>query len=321
MHDLVSIIVPVYNTEKYLFRCLNSIWKQDYTMLEIILVDDGSPDKSGELCDELSELDNRVHVIHKKNGGLSSARNAGIEAATGKFICFVDSDDYIEEDYISTLYNLIEKHNADMAKINYIEINRDDYSEKDNCEHESVFEGNEVENAYLKLRVDSACVFMYRKSLIGDTRFPEGKTSEDIPFNFIIFQKATRFVYCPVNKYYYWHNPKSISNGPFNRNMLNYLHFREEIYNYYFKKGNEELLRLSEVLYARAAMGLMARMAFYGITDDLNENEYRQKFKKIFVNHSRAFYQDRETALSRKAIAILVFYLYPIAKILGRFVK
>ena len=93
-----------------------------------------------------------------------------------------------------------------------------------------VYEGKEVEKAFLRLRVDSACVFMYKRALIGDTRFPEGKTSEDIPFNFQIFQKASKFVYCPVNKYYYWHNPESISNGPLDRNMLNYLQFRKEIW-------------------------------------------------------------------------------------------
>ena len=321
MCELVSIIVPVYKTEKYLSRCMNSIWKQDYTRLEVILVDDGSPDKSGELCDELAQLDDRVHVIHKKNGGLSSARNAGIEASTGKYICFVDSDDYIEEDYVSTLYRLIERHNADLAKIKYIEISSDDYSEKSNSVQESIYEDNEVERAFLQLRVDSACVFMYKKSLIGDIRFPEGKTSEDIPFNFRIFQRAKKFVYQPVNKYYYWHNPESISNGPLDKNMLNYLYFREEIYNNYLGQTNEELMRLAEVLYARAAMGLMARMAIYGISDNMNEHEYRDKFKKVFKLHGRAFYHDKGTAFSRKVLAVLVFDFYPAAKILGILLK
>ena len=314
MLELVSIIVPVYKTEKYLARCINSIKKQDYTELEIIMVDDGSPDKSGELCDEIARLDGRVKVIHKSNGGLSSARNAGIEASTGKYICFIDSDDYIEKDYISTLYSLIDKYNADLAKINYIEVTSDDYSEKGKVGQELTYDGKDVEKAYLQLRVDSACVFMYRKTLIGDIRFPEGKTSEDIPFNFRIFQKAKKFVYQPVNKYYYWHNPESISNGPLDKNMLNYLYFREEVYKYYLNRDDEELLRLAEVLYARAAMGLMARMTIYGISNNMNEDEYRLKFKEIFKLHSKPFFLDKGTELSRKVLAILVFDFFQITK-------
>ena len=321
MLELVSVIVPVYKTEKYLVRCVNSIRKQDYAELEIILVDDGSPDKSGELCDEIARLDDRVQVIHKTNGGLSSARNVGIEASKGKYICFVDSDDYIEKDYVSTLYRLIDKNKADLAKIDYIEIRTDDYLDKGQSGEERFYEGKEVEKAFLQLRVDSACVFMYRKALIGDIRFPEGKTSEDIPFNFMVFQKAKKFIYLPVNKYYYWHNPESISNGPLDKNMLNYLYFREEIYKYYLKQTDEELLRLAEVLYARAAMGLMARMAIYGISDNMNEHEYGDKFKKGFKLHGRAFYHDKGTAFSRKVLAVLVFDFYPAAKILGILIK
>ena len=321
MSELVSIIVPVYKTEKYLERCIRSIQRQNYISMEIILVDDGSPDGSGNLCDELAKMDDRIRVIHKTNGGMSSARNAGIEVATGDYICFVDSDDYIEKDYVSTLYRLISENDADLAKINYIEIDKDDYSENSGISDVQLYEGKEVEEAFLKLRVDSACVFMYRRILIDDTRFPEGKTSEDIPFNFQLFQKARRFVYCPVNKYYYWHNPESISNGPLDKNMLNYLYFREDIYKSYSTGGNEKLMRMAEVLYARAAMGLMARMALYGIRPELSEAESKKLFKTIFESHAKAFYLDRDTALNRKLLSLLVFNFYPVAKLLGRFAK
>ena len=321
MDELISVIVPVYKTEKYLKRCVQSIQKQNYSNIEIILVDDGSPDRSGEMCDKLAEEDNRIKVVHKKNGGLSSARNAGIEASSGTLICFVDSDDYVEKDYVSTLYSMITDHNADLAKINYKEVDTDDYSEPGKAANISVYEGKQVEEAFLKLRVDSACVFMYKRTLIGDTRFPVGKTSEDIPFNFQIFQKASKFVFCPSNKYYYWHNPDSISNGPLDRNMLNYLHFRKEIYQHYLEKDNAELIRLSEVLYARAAMGLMARMALYGISGDMDEKECKAKFTNVFKPHAKEYYRDKETAFSRKVLAVLVFNFYPLVKIMRRFVR
>ena len=321
MGDLVSIVVPVYKTERYLRRCVDSIRRQDHPELEIILVDDGSPDNSGALCEELSREDGRIRVIHKTNGGLSSARNAGIEAARGDYICFVDSDDYVETDYVSTLFRLICEHDADLAKINYIEISSDDYSEKPAKVPERIYLGRDVEKAYLELRVDSACVFMYRKSLIGSTRFPEGKTSEDIPFNFALFQRAGRFVYLPQNKYYYWHNPDSISNGPLNKNYFNYLYFRRDIYEHYLEGTDDELIRLSEVLYARAAMGMMARMALYGIAADVREDEAKKLLSAEFAGHARVFYRDKGTAVSRKILAILVFHFYPAAKWIGRFLK
>ncbi len=319
--ELITVIIPVYKTEKYLKRCLESIISQDYTELDIILIDDGSPDKSGELCDQFSQTDNRIRVIHKSNGGLSSARNAGIESARGEYICFVDSDDFVERDYISVLYNLIKDYQVDLAKINYIEITNDHYSETTKDAKAIIYKGTAVEKAFLKLKVDSACVFMYKKTLIGTTRFPEGKTSEDIPFNFEIFQKACGLAYLPVNKYYYWHNPDSISNGPLDRDMLNYLHFRKMIFEYYQKQGNNELIQLSEALYARAAMGLMTRMSLYGISDDMNMEEYKKIFKEEFQKHSKAFYKDENIPLSRKTMAIFVFKLYPITGLIRKFIR
>lgn len=113
--DLISVIVPIYNVEDYIENGVNSIINQTYDNLEIILVDDGSKDKSSKIIDELSKLDNRIKVIHKKNGGVSSARNVGLSVASGRYIIFIDGDDYIEYDYIEYFYNLISKDNYDMA--------------------------------------------------------------------------------------------------------------------------------------------------------------------------------------------------------------
>ena len=125
--DLISIIVPVYNVEKYLHRCVSSILQQTYSKFEVILVDDGSKDASGRICDVFASKDERVRVIHKENGGLSSARNAGLDIANGKYIGFVDSDDYIENDMYEIMYNALIKNNVDIACVG---IYRDD-EEKD----------------------------------------------------------------------------------------------------------------------------------------------------------------------------------------------
>lgn len=322
MENTISVIVPVYKTEDYLQDCVNSIMNQDYLDFELILVDDGSPDQSGKICDELATRENKIKVIHKKNGGLSSARNAGLVVATGKYICFIDSDDYVAEDYLSTLYNLILKYKAELAKVEYVEVYSRNYSDTSiEVKEEMIYIGDDVERAYLDLKVDSVCVFLYSRQLIRDTRFLEGKTSEDIPFNFEIFQKARSLAYKPVKKYYYYHNPESISNGSFDKCMLNYLVFRKNIYEHYKQKSNIYLTNKSEALYARAAMGLMARMALYGISKNMDERKYRMFLKKEFDAHSKAFYSDKDVPKSRKGLAVLVFKFYPVAKVLRRFVK
>ena len=114
-NELISVIVPIYNVEKYLENCVNSILNQTYDNLEIILVDDGSPDRCPELCDKFAMLDNRIRVIHQQNGGLSKARNSGIDVARGKYLVFVDSDDTIENELIRKLYICLKKYNCKMA--------------------------------------------------------------------------------------------------------------------------------------------------------------------------------------------------------------
>ena len=114
MHELISIVIPVYNVEKYLKQCLDSIINQTYTNLEIILVDDGSTDNSGTICDYYSKIDKRIRVIHKKNEGQSIARNIGIKVSNGKYIGFLDSDDWVEQDMYRFLIENIEKYNADI---------------------------------------------------------------------------------------------------------------------------------------------------------------------------------------------------------------
>ena len=107
MEDLISVVVPIYNVENYIKKCVDSILSQTYKNLEIILVDDGSPDRCGEICDKWTKKDNRIKVIHKENGGLSDARNSGIEIAKGDYLSFIDSDDYVNKDFIKILYNLL----------------------------------------------------------------------------------------------------------------------------------------------------------------------------------------------------------------------
>ena len=184
--DLVSVIVPVYKVEKYIHECINSIINQSYDNLEIILVDDGSPDNCGDICDNYALLDNRVKVIHKENGGLSDARNAGLNIAKGEYIVFVDSDDYIDVDMISILYKRIKESRADMAICNYLFVNENNVPIREKNamlpKIDKIYTGLQIlrgvtqeEGGYFVTVWNR----MYRKELWKNIRFPKGKQHED----------------------------------------------------------------------------------------------------------------------------------------------
>ncbi len=220
MNDsLLSVIVPVYNVENYLKRCVDSIIGQTYKNLEILLIDDGSTDSSGILCDEIAKSDQRIRVIHKQNGGLSDARNAGIDAAKGEYISFIDSDDFIDTDMLELLYRNIVNDEADIAVCGIY-----DYYDKqqpkvfENIEHK-VLSCKEAIYMILDSRIISvnAVNKLYKKELFkGDLRFRKGKIAEDAFIAVDLFKRAHRISYTSEQKYYYWHRPNSITTLKFN---------------------------------------------------------------------------------------------------------
>jgi glycosyltransferase involved in cell wall biosynthesis len=227
----ISIIVPVYNVEKYIKRCVFSILHQSIKNIEIILVDDGSTDCSGVICNHLREQYASIKVIHQKNGGVSSARNAGIHLATGKYIGFVDADDWCESDMYDFLYQLAIKHHADIAMCSFI-------FEKDNgCKRvESHLNAPKMEltveegllsiSGSRKYEKASYCVWnkLFRKSLIDDhhIRFPEQViVAEDACFLTECILKAKKIVYDPIPKYHYCQNKYSALNSTKNTHIFN----------------------------------------------------------------------------------------------------
>ncbi len=216
MRDLISVIVPVYNSEKYLNRCVDSILAQTFTDLEVILADDGSTDGSGEICDAYADMDDRVVVLHKANGGLSDARNAGLDIASGDYIGFVDSDDYIEPDMYERLYNVLTEHGADISVCSR------------HMEYEP--EGRSVswakEKSLMDLTAEQAMKMMisnsdfnvavwdklYKAELFSDIRFPVGKLYEDNYVTVQVFHKSSLISYLPVPLYHYVQRPESLMN-------------------------------------------------------------------------------------------------------------
>ena len=219
--DKISIIVPIYNVEKYLEQCIESIINQDYKNLEIILVDDGSPDRCANIIDEYAKKDNRIKAFHKENGGLSDARNYGLDRATGEYICFVDSDDFVEKDFISSMYNNIKKYNVDIAACNsYDYYNKNKIKVSNYMNVEKLYNKDEANKYLYIIGYYNVGVWnkMYIRRLWNKLRFPVGKKSEDIYVMYEIINNSNGLYYSAVPKYYYRQREGSITNS----NNINY---------------------------------------------------------------------------------------------------
>ena len=258
---LISVIVPVYKTEAYLDRCVSSIRNQTYKNLEIILVDDGSPDRSGEICEGFAREDSRIRVVHKENGGLSSARNAGIDVMTGEYAAFVDSDDDIALDMIETLYGLCVTHGAQIAcggveKVNdqghvgYFNENVTDFLLLTREEAMAELLGN--------YRVtNSLCDKLIHKSIFGDLRLTEGVIYEDFDVMYRCIHRADRVVYTGAPYYRYYLSQGSILRSAFYAKQFDQvtiakrrLAFYEREYPEYLDRARVKFLEMGlEILY------------------------------------------------------------------------
>lgn len=218
--DLISIIVPVYQVEKYLEECVNSIINQTYKIIEIILIDDGSTDASGSICDDYAKRNDKIIVVHQQNKGLSGARNVGLDLAKGKYICFVDSDDYIHEDFINILYKMIKEKNAEIAICDYT---RDNFWNDSNIKNdgEYVLTSHKMLSEWHGRRTRIETVVwnkLYHRDIFGGRsnckiRFPEGKIHEDVYTSHLMIANANRIAITNKKLYCYRKNSSSITNS------------------------------------------------------------------------------------------------------------
>ena len=206
MKELISVIVPVYNCEKYIEICIRSVLQQTYTNLELILVDDGSTDGSGKVCDQYADRDTRVKVIHKENGGVSSARNWGIENAVGDWYSFVDADDFIDKDMYSILMMLQEKTKAEIVQCGYRRIENGQEAYSADSGQEYVLETEEALKYLIEgsLFGNALWTKLFSKKVIEGLWFDENlKINEDVLFNFNAFVRSEKIVYIDKAKYNY----------------------------------------------------------------------------------------------------------------------
>lgn len=242
--DKVSVIVPVYNVEDYLEECIDSILGQTYSNLEIILVDDESPDNCGQICDNYAKKDNRIKVIHKENGGLSDARNIGIENSTGKYITFIDSDDFVNERYIEILYNQLINTQSDIAICSYLRLNNNlDNINVEINEPEVLTRQETLLRLYGNNRISYviACAKLYKIELFKNIRFPKGKINEDEYIAYKLYEESNLISYNSSKLYYYRTTTDSIMNRKISIKRLDVLEtFDEQLY-YYRNQNNIEV--------------------------------------------------------------------------------
>ena len=212
----ISIIVPVYNVEKYLENCIESILNQTFKDFELILVDDGSTDNSGKICDIYEKKDSRIKVIHKNNGGLSSARNTGLDIACGKYVGFIDSDDSIHPRMYEMLYDLIKKYESDISCCNYkkiYDIFKDEYENVNSLEVIEMSNIEAIKNLYDKeigVKLVIACNKLYRKNLFDNIRYKVGRLHEDEFMAHRILYNSKKITYVDNELYYYLQREGSI---------------------------------------------------------------------------------------------------------------
>lgn len=220
VEDLISVVVPIYKVQKYLDRCVGSIVGQTYENLEIILVDDGSPDSCGAMCDEWARRDSRIKVVHKKNGGLSDARNAGVEASTGAWIGFVDSDDYIAPDMYERLHELVLQPEVGIAICGVADV-YSDHTEEPPVAKTSVMTSEEVlSDIFLnKTLMVGVPPRLYPAWLMREVASPVGKTHEDAFIVVDLFSRVEHVAVDTAPRYFYCHNEETITSSPSTRGL------------------------------------------------------------------------------------------------------
>lgn len=268
---LISVIVPVYNVEKYLDRCLNSLLNQTYKNIEIILIDDGSTDNSSSICDRYANKYSNIVVIHKKNEGQSSARNIGLQNINGEYIGFVDSDDWIANDMYTYLYNLIVTYDADGASIWFATTHSDrvdrinTLEEKENI---SILCGKNIlefhlKEATLKSGAHSMCRCIFKKDILEGMAYPEGFVNEDIPFKFEALTRCNTFIDSRLVKYYYFQASKSTTRGEFKKKDMSLFPMTERLYEMALPYDGD-IKYLAEIKKMRSDFSILARIAYYG---------------------------------------------------------
>ena len=283
---MISVIVPVYNVERYLKKCLDSIIAQTYKDLEILLIDDGSTDRSGRICNEYIS-DSRVRVFHTKNHGLSAARNFGLANARGSFIAFVDSDDWLEKDFIEKLHNIIKENNSDLAQSGYYRVVGENKEKINSTENIENIDKNEFLIRVLSPQTGFGLCPMklIKKKIIGDIRFNENlKAGEDALFNEMISQNIKKATFYGYPLYNYRINENSAVKR-FDKNYPNKYKISMEETKKYLLKNYSDNKKIMQCYYNFVAFHILLILVNYCYHPDLQKNaKERKNLVKLLKN-------------------------------------
>lgn len=297
MDELISVIVPVYNVEKYVEQCLQSIIAQTYKNIEIVVIDDGSTDSSGEICDRLAKEDSRIAVYHKSNGGVSAARNDGVEKSSGDYIAFVDSDDIIAPTYLEYLYRLLTDNDADISCCGLKQIGDHDLSSLGQCENAvTVCSGKEACKTMLSgvigkdLQLSSAGVKLYKRRIVEQYKYPQGRKFEDTATTCKYLYACKTVAISNAALYGYFQNP----NGIIQTNIKNqFAPQNDRIWaskkraEFFEANGEQELVQLAW----KKTLNIMYAISI------LNNGQYDSEIKQLLKEKSSKGFIDKLSLL------------------------
>lgn len=304
----ISVIVPVYKSEKYLDRCVQSILSQTYQDFELILVDDGSPDNSPLLCDKWAENDSRVYVIHKENGGASSARNAGLKIAKGNWIAFADSDDWLDRTALKTLYDLANQYNVPMAIGGMRVVQKYTDASIVMKQNAKVLSNADLMSRFFRLNGEpdthSVCGAIIRRDILEDYSFIEGRMNEDVETCYYLARKCEAAVYTDAPLYNYFKNIEGVTNSGFSKKKLDLLDIWD-IVQKQVEQFTPEYSYACEMNCKRARFTLLTQMSLNGY--DHHDPFMVETKRKLKREVRGAFWELMKWKMPMSRKAILVF--------------
>lgn len=274
MKDLISVIIPVFHVEAYLRRCLDSVLDQTYENMEIILVDDGSDDGCPAICDEYARMDSRVKVIHQKNAGLSGARNTGIDQAEGRYLAFVDSDDYLVPEFLERLHKACAETGSDMSVCRWEYVKGEPVPQRGTGEVKTFTGRQMLANLYISDGAYFVVAWnkLYKRELFEQIRYPLGRIHEDEATTYRIYHQVRQAAYVDASLYGYFVTPSSITRG-FNPRRLDWVTAGAERIDFLEQKGYTELMVRALQAFADGSIDI-----YFGLRDEMPESGKEQEW-------------------------------------------
>lgn len=306
---MISVIVPVYNSENYLSECIDSLINQTYKNFELILVDDGSTDKSARMCDEYAIKDSRIKVVHKENGGVSSARNVGLQLSQGEYIQFVDSDDYVKPEFLSILINSIEQNNSQISvcKASTIHINGTKSKSKSKVSENITLDRKEATSFLFNEMNNALWNKLISKDAIKDIIFEEGCTFGEDPYFLIqVLNNCERVSFVADELYCYRKNEGSITTTKFSEKKFDQVYFKDKMY-YFIQEYFPDLIPLAKKWRFTSRLNI-CRMLYL--------NDMQNQYKTIRVEYSNFMHQEyKEVKFSLSKKEKTEYFLFRFSKL------